>query len=248
MGITGGNDWGGPDASSPNDELPFLPPLLRRFRVFTTLFGIMNVLTGIFCDAASRVQGVDRELVISDQMEETDKVAKELRALFDMCAQEGSLDLKGLESQLQNPQVVDFLKFLDVNISDVPGLFKVLDVDGTGRVGTDEFVVGMMRLRGTARSIDMAMMLHENRKLCAQLSALAQFTEQNFEILDAVVQGERTRKVTPLEEILMKEEAREQEEERRNFMREETLRSEREKTHPQAGVRSNSVRSTGECA
>jgi len=229
MAITGGNDWEALMRPLQTMSYHFYLLFYVVF-VFTTLFGIMNVLTGIFCDAASRVQGVDRELVISDQMEETNKVAKELRALFDMCAQEGSLDLKGLESQLQNPQVVDFLTFLDVNISDVPGLFKVLDVDGTGRVGADEFVVRMMRLRGTARSIDMAMMLHENRKLCAQLSALAQFTEQNFEMLDASMRGEHFRKGVPLEQFLMKEEANEQNVEKRTFVREEILRNEREKT------------------
>merc|ERR1740121_2840658 len=48
------------------------------------------------------------------------------------------------------------LASLDLEISDVDAFFNLLDYDGNGAVDIDEFTLGCMRLKGTARSLDVA--------------------------------------------------------------------------------------------
>merc|ERR1712115_27985 len=48
----------------------------------------------------------------------------------------------------------------------------MLDFDGNGAISIDEFVGGCMRLRGQARSLDVAMLQHDGKKIRQQLKAL----------------------------------------------------------------------------
>merc|ERR1719284_572254 len=125
MSITGGHDWEFLMVPLQTMNEYFYVCFFVVF-VFMFLFGVMNLLTGLSCNAASHVQGVDRELVIREKMDETKAVERELRALFQVCSRDGSLDAATLESQLSDPVVVNFLKFLEVDISDVGGLFQLL--------------------------------------------------------------------------------------------------------------------------
>eukprot|EP00450_Noctiluca_scintillans_P001198 CAMPEP_0194499282 /NCGR_PEP_ID=MMETSP0253-20130528/15637_1 /TAXON_ID=2966 /ORGANISM="Noctiluca scintillans" /LENGTH=253 /DNA_ID=CAMNT_0039341017 /DNA_START=112 /DNA_END=874 /DNA_ORIENTATION=+ len=185
----------------------------------------MNVLTAIYCNAASCVQAVDRELVILEQTEESSVVEGELRALFQVCSTNGNLDLKTLRSQLANPLIVDLLRFMEVEINNVAGLFKMLDVRGDGCVGVEEFVVGMMRLRGTARSMDMTLMMQQQVELCTQVSALASFTAQNFEALRGVENRGTVDRIEDLKELDV---AKHRANAERSFARKELLMKEAE--------------------
>lgn len=209
MSITGGNDW----------EYFMIPLQTMSYHFYTfffvtymfiTVFGIMNVLTGIFCDAASRVQEVDKELVISEQLAQADAVAGEFKELFNMCSVGGGLDMRALDTRLSDPDVVDLLKFMELDVKDASGLFDLLDVDGNGIVDVDEFVSGLMRLKGPARSIDVATLLHQSRRLYVRVVALAKFADDNFAKLDARLSGESTsRRAARMDEAIMHEEERE---------------------------------------
>jgi len=223
MAITGGNDW--EYLMRPLQTMNhYFYMLFFVLFVFITIFGIMNVLTAIYCNAASCVQAVDRELVILEQTEESSVVEGELRALFQVCSTNGNLDLKTLRSQLANPLIVDLLRFMEVEINNVAGLFKMLDVRGDGCVGVEEFVVGMMRLRGTARSMDMTLMMQQQVELCTQVSALASFTAQNFEALRGV---ENRGTVDRIEDLKEHDVAKHRANAERSFARKELLMKER---------------------
>merc|ERR1711871_1041147 len=72
--------------------------------------------------------------------------------------------------------MVAYFKALKLDISDVHTLFVLLDRDREGSIDIDEFVVGCMRLRGEATSLDMAKLVLES-----------EYTLHNVEILvDAV--------------------------------------------------------------
>lgn len=223
MGISGGNDWAYFMIPLQNVSYYFYTYFFVIY-VFITVFGIMNVLTAIFCDAASRVQEVDRDLVIEDQMAQADSVARELRLLFNDCSINTGLDLRALEAQLANPAVVELLKFMELHVEDASGLFKLLDVSGNGVVDVEEFVIGMMRLKGPARSIDMAMLLREHTKLTARVGALTRFSEDQFATLEARLCGDRiARRPVRLEEVIFEEEEKEAAELRSIVRRQEML-------------------------
>merc|ERR1712113_478792 len=57
-----------------------------------------------------------------------------------------------------------YLQLLDLNVSEAHSLFKLLDTDNSGEVGIQEFIMACMRLKGTAKSIDVATQLHETKR------------------------------------------------------------------------------------
>merc|ERR1712224_1178065 len=45
---------------------------------------------------------------------------------------------------------------------------------GSGTVGVDEFVVGCLRLRGEAKSVDVATIMYENKRIMSRLKHLGE--------------------------------------------------------------------------
>ncbi|CAK0841074.1 unnamed protein product [Prorocentrum cordatum] len=73
---------------------------------------------------------------------------------------------------LESKEVVDYISALEVEISDAKVFFQMLDVDGSGKVDIIEFISGMRKFRGEAKSVDIQMMIHENKKLFKLVSGL----------------------------------------------------------------------------
>jgi len=184
MAITGGADWR--QLLEPLQEINrlFYTPFFI-FYVSFTVFGVMNVLTATFVEAASRISSIDRDLVIQEQMSQTNAHASALRKVFHDADTDGGgqLELEEFEVHLRNTEVVAYLKFLEIDIYEARGLFQLLDVDETGAVDIDEFVVGMMRLKGAAKGVDVATLMYENKKIFIRLVAFMKFVEDNFHAL-----------------------------------------------------------------
>jgi len=61
---------------------------------------------------------------------------------------------------------------LDIDTSDLEGLFKLLDIDGDEKVTAAEFLESATRLKGTAKGIDMLSVLTHLRKLSIRVDYL----------------------------------------------------------------------------
>jgi len=66
---------------------------------------------------------------------------------------------------IYDSEVATFFSALGLDVSVAQALFVLLDVDSSNAVNIDEFVQGCLRLKGSARSIDVNMLLYENEKL-----------------------------------------------------------------------------------
>ena len=181
--ITGGSNW---------SEL--LEPLQRMSDFYTaffvlyvafTVFGVMNILTALFVDSAGRIAEIDRDLVIQEQMSEATATAKALRKVFQAADVSGCnvLNVEALETHFRNREVVAYLRFLELDVLEARGLFQLLDVEGKHVVDIDEFVVGMMRLKGTAKGVDVATLMYENKKVFVRLVAFMKYVEDNFALM-----------------------------------------------------------------
>merc|ERR1712125_148890 len=53
---------------------------------------------------------------------------------------------------------------VDIDVHEAEGLFHLLDINDSGLVGIEEFIMGCMRLKGTAKSVDLATMLYEQKR------------------------------------------------------------------------------------
>merc|ERR1719401_2990123 len=55
--------------------------------------------------------------------------------------------------------MVEYFRSINVDTSEAQGLFELIDVDGSGTVDANEIVQGCLRLKGTARALDVALLM-----------------------------------------------------------------------------------------
>merc|ERR1712113_428268 len=114
----------------------------------------MNVITGVFVESALATSQADRDM----------HMVHHVREIFQRADQDGSGKLSWEEFQAALPTMIDYFKAVDIDITEAEHLFTLLDMEETGSVLLEEFVMGCFRLRGPAKSMDLVMMMYESRR------------------------------------------------------------------------------------
>jgi len=169
MAIAGGQDWG--DTAL---LLEIVHPLwLIMFLIFHVFFflAFLNVVTGVFCQGAIEGAAHDNTIVIENQMEYAERYAHRLKGLFkDMDADgSGSITIDELEHNLQDQAVKAYFASLDIDPSDTWTLFSLLDADGKDEIELEDFIIGCLRLKGSAKAVDMVRVGYENQHMSKQI-------------------------------------------------------------------------------
>ena len=68
----------------------------------------------------------------------------------------------GQHSNRQPRCVTALLASVGMSVPKVSGLFKLMDLDNSGEVSVDEFLLQCMRLKGNAKSVDLMSLMYEN--------------------------------------------------------------------------------------
>eukprot|EP00931_Biecheleriopsis_adriatica_P061340 TRINITY_DN36888_c0_g1_i1.p1 TRINITY_DN36888_c0_g1~~TRINITY_DN36888_c0_g1_i1.p1 ORF type:complete len:582 (-),score=118.82 TRINITY_DN36888_c0_g1_i1:151-1896(-) len=146
MAITGGENW-----------LRIIAPLARQswlnsvvfyvYIVFTTLV-MLNLVTGVFVDGATRIVGQDRE-------REVIKTAARVFARMDTDLS-GFVNLDEFFHVEAKDSLDEYCRCLDISSDEARNLFLLLDRDKSGTLSVAEFVEGCLKLHGPARSMDLA--------------------------------------------------------------------------------------------
>merc|ERR1719379_2852844 len=85
------------------------------------------------------------------------------------------------EDAMRNPQMLSFLKGLDLVPQDARQLFYILDADGSGTIDPQELMGGCLRLHGPAKALELAALIHEFSKRAENWDA--QFDQMNQKLL-----------------------------------------------------------------
>merc|ERR1712217_200329 len=65
----------------------------------------------------------------------------------------GVIDIHEFEQHLEDEKMLAYFASLEVDVSNAWTLFKLLDEDRQGDIDLEEFVVGLMQLKGYAKAI-----------------------------------------------------------------------------------------------
>merc|ERR1712019_306423 len=183
--ISGGLDW--VEASWPLLQIDPMYLIIYMCFVMFCVFGLMNILTGIFVANTKEVSEVDRDIVIRAQLKDRKSFANQLKTVLRSIDKDGSgsISKKELMEHLSSPEFFGYLKTLEVTVTDAQGVFKLLDVNGTDEVNIDEFVLSLMRFQGSARAVDVATLLYEGKRNEARWNAYMDYIEEQFDALKA---------------------------------------------------------------
>lgn len=152
--ITSGMDWY--TLLEPLMDISIVSSGIFCLYICMTYLYVLNIITGVFVETATHEAQEIGEM----------NIVNKLREVFDIQDDDGSghLTLHEFTSHLEDPRMRHTFHALDLDIEEAQNLFELLDMDGSGTVTYDEFVTGCLRLRGGAKSIDVATLLYECRK------------------------------------------------------------------------------------
>jgi len=190
MAISGGIDWH--DLLGPLRNISKWYIVIFVAYVLFVVVGVMNILTAIFLESASQIAHIDRDLVIQDAMAREKSTMSNMRKILHTAVSQNpltnganltSITYSLLEALLEDPNTIANLKLMGLDVMEARGLFQLLDVDETKEVDIEEFVTGMMRLKGTAKGTDVATVMYENKRIIVRLSAFMRYVEDYFQML-----------------------------------------------------------------
>lgn len=165
--VTNGRDW-----YELVDSLATVDPgLIFVLLVYISFiyFAVLNVVTGVFCQTAIESAQHDRDLMMQSMLQNReeflDRVKHQFGDMFQIFGEGGKdgVNFSEFESHINDPSVQAYLALMELNSADAWGLFQLLGNDETNSVDVEDFVDGCLRLKGGARSIDLALMRKENR-------------------------------------------------------------------------------------
>eukprot|EP00931_Biecheleriopsis_adriatica_P065985 TRINITY_DN40416_c0_g1_i1.p1 TRINITY_DN40416_c0_g1~~TRINITY_DN40416_c0_g1_i1.p1 ORF type:complete len:693 (+),score=97.87 TRINITY_DN40416_c0_g1_i1:232-2079(+) len=172
MTISGGIDW--KDGVVPLMDIGALPTIFYLCYTLIMSLCVLNVLTGIFCQAAIETAQNDKDNVIQFQLMEKQRYVETLKGLFAQFddSGDGKCSLEEFQRHLMDDQMQALLRSLDIEIRDALTLFELLDSDGTGTVELDEFVTSCITLRGGAKAVHMEKMSALSKSIERKLGSI----------------------------------------------------------------------------
>jgi hypothetical protein len=178
--ISGGESWG-----------VLTEPLLRLhwwYGVFMALFqcftllALLNIVTGIFVEGAIEKAQTDKEAMIQMELEGEQGRLQQLTEVFkDIDEDEsGYIDLDEFERLMNDQRVKAYFRTMGLHISTAYHLFRLLDLDNSGTVSTSEFLMGCLRLQGNAKSVDVATLMYENKRMMMKWVSFMEYVQEQF--------------------------------------------------------------------
>jgi len=142
-------------------------------------FAVLNIITGIFVESSFKSLDSDREMKILEYGDKMEASAQAARGVFLSLDEDSSglIDWDEFRTNLHNEKLQSYFHELDLEINDEATawhLFSQLDFDDSGSIGVDEFLFGLKKVKGPARSVDMARVLHNQKSHSEFLMLMAE--------------------------------------------------------------------------
>jgi Ca2+-binding EF-hand superfamily protein len=143
--------------------------------VAVVVFAVTRIISGYFFLEAMASKQNSTDLLVAEQSAKRIKVLNKLNELFKEADKSGDglLDRDEFEQVLGHPEVRLYLQSLELDIHEEKALFQLID-DGDDNITYAEFINGVMRLKGQARSLDVVAMMRDLSKLRNEVSDLAE--------------------------------------------------------------------------
>jgi len=171
--MSGGISWG--------ELLVSLAPvgvqyeLLFLIYIAFSLFAVVNIVTGVFVESAMQCSQEDRESLIQEEMMSKEAYMVSMQKVFEEMDVDnsGSVSMTEFKAAIEDERLVAYFDALGLEITDVKTLFVLLDRDKTGLISIEDFVLGCMRLKGGAKSLDLAKLMYESEWIVHNMENMA---------------------------------------------------------------------------
>lgn len=146
--------------------------------VLLVSFAAVKVISAVFILETQKVAATDEALLILQKERQTDSLDKNFAGVFKEIDEsgDGHVTKEEFGTLLHDHRVLTWLAALDLDVEQCEGLFSLLD-NGDGKISFQEFVQGVHRLKGPARSVDMITVSHGQAELARWIQDIMRMLE-----------------------------------------------------------------------
>jgi hypothetical protein len=134
---------------------------------------------------------LDRDLATHAELASQEAFIVEMRRIFEDIdeVKDGMITWQKFRDYLQNGKAQAFFSTQALDTSDAAGLFSLLDKDEKGEIRIEDFALGCMRLRGQAKSSEVARLMRESRKTSKKLMKEIRYLKDQIELMQVEYPG-----------------------------------------------------------
>jgi hypothetical protein len=184
---TGGNSW----EDVANELVMAGEVLYLIFLLYIAFFNfiVVNALCSIFVDFVRQCSEKDTNSIIHDELRRKDAFIDSLKSLYRRMNpnERGQVTQQEFLAHLKEPEMRAFASVLGIEPTDLDQFFSIISGEGSRPVDLETFVVGAIKLRGMARSMDVLDIVIAQRRGHLELHAFMTYCRRQFRFLRAEI-------------------------------------------------------------
>eukprot|EP00928_Gymnodinium_smaydae_P068560 TRINITY_DN5173_c0_g2_i4.p1 TRINITY_DN5173_c0_g2~~TRINITY_DN5173_c0_g2_i4.p1 ORF type:complete len:538 (-),score=67.94 TRINITY_DN5173_c0_g2_i4:262-1875(-) len=139
-------------------------------------FAIVAIINGVFIQETFKVTARDDVIMLREKQAALKSHIQKMRRLMNHADtnNDGTISLEEWQTILQDEGVKMWLSSMDLSIYDARQVFRLCDVSCDGYLSFDELVHGVLRYKGTAKSVDLHTLRLELLQLRPEVDANVQ--------------------------------------------------------------------------
>jgi len=143
--------------------------------VYVVVFVTVRIVSALFMKETLEQCAIDAEMMVKQRTKKSAWIKQTVYDLFDEADvnNDGFVSTRELDTLFSHKKVKMWLTELGVDASDKDTFIKLLDHGGEGKVTRDEFLYGVTRLKGEARSQDLAQVFNTVNRIHDRVKVLS---------------------------------------------------------------------------
>merc|ERR1712187_739985 len=151
---------------------------------------VTNTITSLFIETTMAYAEKDTQHVITDKLERKDEYVAKLQEWFNSIDEngDGMITYDQFARSANDPEVMAFAETLEIELFDLKQFFSVLSANNKRPVNLENFVIGCIKLKGMAKSMDLMDLMYTQKQATEENARQAKQTIRHLQLFEQRVE------------------------------------------------------------